>query len=298
MEKSPEEEKKMKEPELDFESEEFDALAALTRTDHVQVPEPDAPIYDNLGQFISMMNRAKAKQLSTASSSSQDVILFVSCKSSHGPVTAGLTNCWSLSLAQSLSYVRFLLGIPLQGGLSTTRAAASSTTLGPIKRNFLPHQRNLIFLQFIFSFVIYQRPADVAVSISLFAFYLWVNSLKVVSDQIMPVEWREGDRLYIFWLFCFICFCCCWQVNCSLHCACSLFPPSISFLKKIFQNCIGCTRVCVCVCLFSVFCVYITTRQKWHKTFFFLSFILLLRKNSRSRKTPSFFSFFFLLPKM
>ena len=96
MEKSPEEEKKKKEPELDFESEEFDALAALTRTDHVQVPEPDAPIYDNLGQFISMMNRAKAKQLS-ASSSSQDVILFVSCKSSHGPVTAGLANCWSFS---------------------------------------------------------------------------------------------------------------------------------------------------------------------------------------------------------
>lgn len=71
-----ESQEKTKDPALDFESEEFDALAALTQTGHVEVPEPDAPIYDNLGQFISAMNRAKAKQLS-ASSSSQDVILFV-----------------------------------------------------------------------------------------------------------------------------------------------------------------------------------------------------------------------------
>ena len=70
---------KCEEPELDFASEKFDALAALTRPNDVQVPEPEAPIYDNLGMFVSVMKRTQAaKQMSaSASSTSQDVILFV-----------------------------------------------------------------------------------------------------------------------------------------------------------------------------------------------------------------------------
>jgi len=150
--------------------------------------------------------------------------------------------------------------------------------------------------------VIYQRPADVAVSVSLFAFYLLVNSLKVVSDQIMPVEWREGDR-YIFWLFCFICFCCCWQINCSLHCACSLFPPSIS-LKKIFKSACVCThncahtkigvRACVCLSVLSVLCVYHNSTEMAQDFFssIFLSFYCCERIDVVEK--PLLFLFFFL----
>lgn len=47
--------------ELDFSSTEFDALEALTTPD-VAVPIPDAPMYNNLGQFVSTLNRARAKQ--------------------------------------------------------------------------------------------------------------------------------------------------------------------------------------------------------------------------------------------
>ena len=50
-----------KKPELDFTSSEFNALEALTNPD-VTVPVPEAPMYDNLGQFISTLSRARAKQ--------------------------------------------------------------------------------------------------------------------------------------------------------------------------------------------------------------------------------------------
>ena len=47
---------------LDFSSEEFNALEALLNPD-VTVPVPEAPMYDNLGQYVSILNRAKqAKQ--------------------------------------------------------------------------------------------------------------------------------------------------------------------------------------------------------------------------------------------
>lgn len=47
--------------ELDFASEEFNALEALL-SPNVTVPVPDAPMYNNLGQFVSTINRARAKQ--------------------------------------------------------------------------------------------------------------------------------------------------------------------------------------------------------------------------------------------
>lgn len=47
--------------ELDFSSTEFNALEALT-SPNVTVPIPDAPMYNNLGQFISTINRARARQ--------------------------------------------------------------------------------------------------------------------------------------------------------------------------------------------------------------------------------------------
>lgn len=47
--------------ELDFSSSEFNALEALLSPD-VTVPVPEAPMYDNLGQFVSTLNRARAKQ--------------------------------------------------------------------------------------------------------------------------------------------------------------------------------------------------------------------------------------------
>ncbi|XP_057366420.1 U7 snRNA-associated Sm-like protein LSm11 [Daphnia carinata] len=47
--------------ELDFSSTEFNALEALT-SPHVIVPIPDAPMYNNLGQFVSTINRARARQ--------------------------------------------------------------------------------------------------------------------------------------------------------------------------------------------------------------------------------------------
>lgn len=53
---------KMDKPnELDFSSSEFNALEALLSPD-VTVPVPEAPMYDNLGQFVSTLNRARAKQ--------------------------------------------------------------------------------------------------------------------------------------------------------------------------------------------------------------------------------------------
>ena len=40
--------------ELDFSSDRFNALEALTRPDgQVVVPVPEAPVFDNLGQFMS-----------------------------------------------------------------------------------------------------------------------------------------------------------------------------------------------------------------------------------------------------
>lgn len=54
---------KTKKEELDFSSEKFDALQALTSPDgEVDVPIPEAPVYDNLGQFISSVTRARAGQ--------------------------------------------------------------------------------------------------------------------------------------------------------------------------------------------------------------------------------------------
>lgn len=47
--------------QLDFTSSDFDPLEALTSPD-VQVPVPDAPVYDNLGQIVASVTRAKAKQ--------------------------------------------------------------------------------------------------------------------------------------------------------------------------------------------------------------------------------------------
>lgn len=46
---------------LDFTSNEFDALEALM-TPGVEVPVPDARVYDNLGQIISSISRGKTKQ--------------------------------------------------------------------------------------------------------------------------------------------------------------------------------------------------------------------------------------------
>ncbi len=51
-------------PELDFTSSEFNALEALTSPD-VDIPVPDAPMYNNLGQFISTLTRARARQAQT-----------------------------------------------------------------------------------------------------------------------------------------------------------------------------------------------------------------------------------------
>lgn len=46
--------------ELDFASTEFNALDALTSD--VEIPVPEAPVYDNLGQFISTVrNRGRAR---------------------------------------------------------------------------------------------------------------------------------------------------------------------------------------------------------------------------------------------
>lgn len=50
-----------KSDELDFTSSDFNALEALTNPD-VTVPVPEAPMYDNLGQFISTLSRARARQ--------------------------------------------------------------------------------------------------------------------------------------------------------------------------------------------------------------------------------------------
>lgn len=54
---------KIEREELDFSSDRFDALEALTSpTEEVVVPVPEAPVYDNLGQFISSVTRARAGQ--------------------------------------------------------------------------------------------------------------------------------------------------------------------------------------------------------------------------------------------
>jgi len=46
--------------ELDFSSTEFNALDALTN--NVDIPVPEAPVYDNLGQFISTVrNRGRSR---------------------------------------------------------------------------------------------------------------------------------------------------------------------------------------------------------------------------------------------
>lgn len=46
--------------ELDFASTEFNALDALTND--VEIPVPEAPVYDNLGQFISTVrNRGRSR---------------------------------------------------------------------------------------------------------------------------------------------------------------------------------------------------------------------------------------------
>lgn len=50
--------------ELDFSSERFNPLEALTRPDdQVVLPVPEAPVFDNLGQFISAVTgRARTGQ--------------------------------------------------------------------------------------------------------------------------------------------------------------------------------------------------------------------------------------------
>ena len=51
-------------PELDFTSSEFNALEALTSPD-VEIPVPEAPMFNNLAQFISAQNRTRARQTQT-----------------------------------------------------------------------------------------------------------------------------------------------------------------------------------------------------------------------------------------
>ena len=57
--------------ELDFASSEFNALDALTSD--VEIPVPEAPVYDNLGQFISnVRNRGR----STTTDDEVSLIIF------------------------------------------------------------------------------------------------------------------------------------------------------------------------------------------------------------------------------